>query len=82
MIRYKEYKMDYYLGKPYGELYNLAEDPLEQKNLWKKLEGSSIKRTLKDLLLDWVFTSDDPLPQPILLWHQDHTPIHMHLENG
>jgi len=32
--------MDYYPGKPYGELYNLAEDPLEQKHLWKKLKDS------------------------------------------
>ena len=82
MIRHGNYKMVYYPGKPYGELYNLAEDPLERKNLWEKMEDSPMKRTLKDLLLDWAFTSEDSLPQPIRLWHQDDTPPHMHLEDG
>jgi len=82
MIRHGDYKMVYYPGKPYGELYNLAEDPLERKNLWEKMENSPMKRTLKDLLLDWAFTSEDSLPRPIRLWHQDDTPPHMHLEDG
>lgn len=82
MVCYKNYKLIYYPGKTYGELYDLRKDPLEHYNLWNKLEGSRIKNHLKDLLLDWAFTSEDPLPLPARLGHQDFTPPHMQLVNG
>ena len=82
MVRYEQYKMVYYPGKPYGELYNLEEDPNEQDNLWDKLENSSIKRDLKDLLLEWAFTSEDPMPLPIRPDHQDMTPRQYELHQG
>lgn len=82
MVKYQNYKMVYYLGKPYGELYDLAQDPMEQDNLWEKLDGSKVKNKLKDLLLDWAFISEDPLPLPVRLGHQDFTPPHMQLLNG
>ena len=68
--------------KPYGELYDLTQDPIEQDNLWKKLDGSKIKNKLKDFLLDWAFTSEDPLPLPVRLGHQDFALPHMQLLNG
>jgi choline-sulfatase len=74
MVRYAEYKMVYYPGKPYGELYNLEEDPDEQINLWDKLDGSPIKRKLKDILLAWAFESEDQLPLPVRPDHQDLSP--------
>lgn len=74
MVRRKEFKMVHYMGKDYGELYNLEEDPLEQRNLWDDLEGSPIKRQLKDLLLDWAFSSRSPTPLPVRPDHQDQTP--------
>jgi hypothetical protein len=74
MVRYREFKMVYYPGKPYGELYNLQEDPDEQQNLWDALDGSAVKRELKDLLLDWAFTSEDTLPLPVRPDHQDMSP--------
>ena len=82
MIRYGSYKMVYYPGKPYGELYNLEDDPDEQENLWDRLEGSSIKRELKDRLLEWAFTSEDPLPLPVRPDHQDMTPRQFELYRG
>jgi arylsulfatase A-like enzyme len=82
MVKYQNYKMIYYLEKPYGEFYDLAKDPIEQYNLWEKLDVYKIKNKLKDLLLDWVFTSEDPLPLPVRLGHQDFTPPHMQLFNG
>ncbi|NLC69504.1 MAG: sulfatase-like hydrolase/transferase [Clostridiaceae bacterium] len=71
MVRYGEYKMVYYTGKTYGELYNLHKDPCEQNNLWNKLEGSTIKYILKDLLLDWAFSSQDNLYLPVRPDHYD-----------
>jgi hypothetical protein len=46
------------------------------------LDGYKIKNKLKDLLLNWALTSDDPLPLPVRLGHQDFTPSHMQLLNG
>ncbi len=74
MVRWKEWKMVYYPGKPYGEIYNLEEDPYEQTNLWDVLEGSLEKREMKDILLDWAFTSADPLPLPVRPGHFDAAP--------
>lgn len=82
MVRHENYKMVYYAGKTYGELYNLEEDPLEQNNLWDKLDRSAVKQRLKDLLLEWVVTSEDELPLPVRPGHQDYTPVHLAMENG
>ena len=82
MVRYKHHKMVYYPGQTYGEIYNLEEDPYEQNNLWEELEGSQIKRDLKDLLLEWSFTSEDTLPLPVRPGHQDFSPRQFKLANG
>jgi arylsulfatase A-like enzyme len=71
MVRHENYKMVYYPGKPYGELYDLAEDPDEQNNLWDELEGDPVKSKLKDLLLEWSFASEDELPLPVRRDHHD-----------
>ena len=82
MVRWENYKMIYYPGKPYGELYDLTADPDEQINLWEDLEGSDVKNHLKSLLLEWAFASRDPLPPPVRRDHFDHTPPALSTENG
>lgn len=82
MVRWEEWKMVYYPGKPYGEIYNLAEDPEEQNNLWESLEGSPEKQRMKDILLEWAFASEDPLPLPTRPDHFDGTPLQYVMENG
>jgi len=82
MIRHDRYKMVYYPGKPYGELYDLQEDPREQENLWDAMEGGPVKRRLKDLLLDWAFSSEDPLPLPVRADHFDGSPVQHCLDRG
>ncbi|MCL5743902.1 MAG: sulfatase-like hydrolase/transferase [Acidobacteria bacterium] len=82
MVRHGQYKMVYYPGRPYGELYDLAEDPDESRNLWSKLEGSEIKRRLKDLLLDWAFTSEDEMPLPVRADHFDEAPLEYGMVEG
>jgi arylsulfatase A-like enzyme len=82
MVRAGEYKMVYYPGKPYGELYNLEEDPEEQVNLWDEADGSLVKQDLKDMILEWAFASEDPLPLPVRPGHQDTTPRAHRLRDG
>ncbi len=71
MVRWNDYKMVFYPGKPYGELYHLGEDPQEQENLWDRMEGSREKQLMKDLLLEWAFRSEDPMPEPVRKGHFD-----------
>lgn len=82
MVRYQNFKMVYYPGKPYGELYDLAADSLERENLWDQLEGSREKLLMKDLLLEWAFASENQLPLPVRPGHHDYTPRHTHPEAG
>ena len=82
MVRHENYKMVYYPGKPYGELYDLAEDPAESRNLWMKLDGSPVKQRLKDLLLEWAFGSEDPLPLPVRADHYDESPREYEMVDG
>ena len=82
MVRSENYKMVYYPGKPYGEVYDLATDPLEQENLWDQLEGSPEKARLKDLLLEWAFASENQMPLPVRPGHHDYTPRHTHPQDG
>lgn len=82
MVRFREWKMVYYPGRPYGEIYNLHEDIDEQRNLWDKLEGSTTKADLKDLLLDWAFASEDPLPLPVRPDHMDQSTRQYELHHG
>ena len=72
----------YYPGKPYGELYNLADDPDEQENLHSKMDGSREKQYLKDLLLEWSFASEDELPLAVRPDHQDESPRDLTMEHG
>jgi arylsulfatase len=82
MVRWEEWKMVYYPGKPYGEIYNLNEDPDEQTNLWTRMEGSTEKQRMKDILLEWAFASEDPLPLPVRPDHQDPTPQRFLMVDG
>lgn len=81
MVRYKDSKMVYYPGKPYGELYDLGQDPLERNNLWNKPGGSGLKNKLKDLLLEWAL-ADDPMPLPVRKDHFDRAALQMTLIDG
>jgi len=47
----ERYKMTVFLGQPFGELYDLAEDPGEVRNLWGSPEHEAVRRELYGLLL-------------------------------
>ena len=61
-LRTREWRMSYYPGEDYGELYDLEADPDEFVNRWKDPGLDSVRRQLRDQLLDRVLTARDPLP--------------------
>jgi len=61
-LRTERWKLTYYAKRPFGELYDLAADPLEFRNLWDDPGHQRVKRELFAALLDRLITSEDPLP--------------------
>ena len=57
------YKITVYHGKEYGELFDLADDPGETKNLWDDPASESLKNTLLRKLLD-AEIAKEPIPMP------------------
>jgi arylsulfatase A-like enzyme len=47
-----------------GELYHLADDPLELENLYGRPEYAAIQGQLQAELLTWMLRTQDPLPVP------------------
>jgi hypothetical protein len=47
-----------------GQLYNLAEDPVELENLYGQPEYIGIQCELLADLLAWTLRAEDPLPLP------------------
>jgi arylsulfatase A-like enzyme len=59
MVRSREWKLVHYLGENQGgELYDLARDPGELKNLWNDPAYAAKKTEMLDVLLSWRIRSD------------------------
>lgn len=58
MMRSKEFKLVYYIGQEYGELYNLERDPWELDNLYDSEVYKEIKMEMKEDLLEWISKSN------------------------
>ena len=58
----KRYKLTYYAGEDFGELYDRKNDPNETQNLWEDPEYTLIKEQLMHKLLDRLIQTEDPLP--------------------
>lgn len=61
-LRTPEWKITVYAGQPYGELYDLVNDPGEVVNLWDDPAHAATKQELTLRLLSRVIESADPLP--------------------
>jgi arylsulfatase A-like enzyme len=59
MLRTRRYKFNYYVGHG-GELYDLGNDPGETRNLYADASHQSTVREMKDRLLDFLITADEP----------------------
>jgi arylsulfatase A-like enzyme len=53
MARTREWKLVHYLDQPWGELYNLRDDPGELNNVWEDPSHEEIKNELMLRILDW-----------------------------
>jgi arylsulfatase A-like enzyme len=59
MLRSHRYKFNYYVGNG-GELYDLEADPGETRNLYRESAHQRTVREMKDRLLDFLITADEP----------------------
>ena len=57
-----DYKLTYYAGERFGELYDRTADPNEFTNLWDREEYREVKQELVKQLLDRVIETEDTLP--------------------
>jgi len=64
-IRTKKWKLTYYAGKPYGELYDLENDPKEFTNLYGQEKYRDIQENLKQILLDELILTEGRLPEQV-----------------
>lgn len=58
----KDYKLTYYAGEQYGELYDRNEDPNEFVNLWDDYNYCDVKTKLINELLTRVIETEDTIP--------------------
>ena len=63
MLRKGDWKFNFDMqGR--GELYNLADDPLEMDNLYDRPEHAAVQSEMLADLLAWSLRAQDPLPLP------------------
>ena len=62
-LRTTEWKLNYYRGRPFGELYDLKNDPNEFINLWNDPGYNGVKQDLTCTLLDRILTTADLPPE-------------------
>ena len=60
--RDREWKITHYAGQPYGELYDLANDPDEFVNLWSSPDHAEVRERLQLRLLDELVLTEDRMP--------------------
>ena len=65
MLVTENWKLLHYGSAPYGELYNVQNDPEDLDNLWDDPDYSAIKSNLTDRLLSELI--DDELGDPSLV---------------
>ena len=58
----RDYKLTYYAGEQFGELYDRNRDPHEFVNLWDNPEYRPVREELLRRLLDRVIQTEDTLP--------------------
>jgi arylsulfatase A-like enzyme len=68
MVRTPEWKLIYYAGKPYGELFNLKEDPHEFHNRYDDPACRKVRAELEQGLLDFLVATEHPLPEAEDFW--------------
>ena len=57
MRRDKKYKLVWYTGDNFGELFDVIDDPQEQRNLWNNPEYIDTRKSLLHALQEWLVMS-------------------------
>jgi arylsulfatase A-like enzyme len=57
MVRSKEWKLVHFLDEPFGQLFDLTQDPGETRNLWDDPATAAKKQELLHVLLEWHIRS-------------------------
>jgi hypothetical protein len=57
MVRNREWKLVHFLDEPFGQLFDLVNDPDELNNLWANPAYAEVKRELLDVLREWRIRS-------------------------
>jgi arylsulfatase A-like enzyme len=65
MVRTDEWKLVHYVRAPYGELYDLKNDPHELHNLYDDPGYVKQRAEMKSMLADWLVDSEDPALPPL-----------------
>jgi arylsulfatase A-like enzyme len=60
----QRHRITYYRGVPWGELYDLASDPLEMNNLWDDPAAATVKRDMTERLIHKMMELADRSPLP------------------
>ena len=60
MIRSRRHKLVHYPGQPYGELYDIADDPDEIHNLYDDPEYRQLRERMTRDLLDRLILTEAP----------------------
>jgi arylsulfatase A-like enzyme len=61
----EQYRISVFLDQQWGELYDLANDPHELRNLWDELAFASVRADLTSRLLHRLIDADDRSPMPL-----------------
>jgi arylsulfatase len=67
-VRTPDWKLIYYAGKPYGELFDMRNDPHEWVNRYDDPSLQEIREDLTRRLLDFLVATENPLPKPGDYW--------------
>ena len=60
----RRYRITYYRGVPWGELYDLENDPLEMDNLWDDPAAATTKREMTERLIHKMMELAERSPRP------------------
>ena len=63
-LRDQHYRLTIYDGQSWGELYDLAQDPLELRNLWNHTASQSLRQSLSEQLARAMLAAADTSPYP------------------
>lgn len=58
MVRSRDWKLVDFGDKPYGQVFNMAEDPNEVNNLWDDSTGQNKAQELRDVMRNWLVESN------------------------